>query len=87
MNVTGTALAIVLLAGGISQAGDYYIYRDGAGRTWLSKQDPRKNGEPPARQPDNIKIIKQFQWQDVATEGQLASSTIVAPPSVTKAPK
>jgi hypothetical protein len=85
MKATGLVLAMLLLSGGISQAGDYYIYRDADGRTWLSNQDPRKN-EPPARQPDNIKILKQFQWQDVAPEG-LAGSTIVAPPAVTKTPK
>jgi hypothetical protein len=75
------------LSGGISQAGDYFIYRDADGKTWLTNQDPRKKEEAPSRQPDNIKILKQFQWQDVAPDGYLAGSTIVAPPSVTKTPK
>jgi hypothetical protein len=87
MNTTALILAMLLLSGGISQAGDYFIYRDADGKTWLSNQDPRKKDDSPARQPDNIKIIKQFQWQDVATDGYVAGSTIVAPPPVTKAPK
>jgi hypothetical protein len=68
MNTTALALAIVLFAGGISQAGDYYIYRDGTGRTWLSNQDPRKKDESSAKRPDDFTIIKQYQWQDVAGE-------------------
>jgi hypothetical protein len=86
MNATGLVLANVLLSGGISQAGDYYIYRDGDGRTWRTNQDPCKTEEEPTRQPDNIKIIKQFQWQDVPAR-YLAGSTIVALPPLTKTPK
>jgi hypothetical protein len=85
MNATGLALAIVLLAGGISQAGDYYIYRDSDGRTWLSNQDPRKKDESPARRREDVKIIRQYQWQDVADQ-QLAGSPVTAQPPA-KAPK
>jgi hypothetical protein len=46
MNATALALAIVLLVGGISQAGDYYIYRDGTVRTWLSHQNPQICSQP-----------------------------------------
>ena len=73
MNATALGLAIVLLAAGISQAGDYYIYRDGAGRIWLSNEDPRNNAESAARHPDDVTIVKQYQWQDV-TDEQLAAS-------------
>jgi hypothetical protein len=73
MNTRVLALVIVLLAGGISQAGDYYIYRDGAGRTWLSNQDPRNKDESPTRRPDDVTIVKQYRWQDV-TDEQIAAS-------------
>jgi hypothetical protein len=73
MNATALGLAIVLLATGISQAGDYYIYRDGAGRIWLSNEDPRNKDESAARRPDDVTIVKQYQWQDV-TDEQLAAS-------------
>lgn len=73
MNATALGLAIVLLAAGISQAGDYYIYRDGAGRIWLSNEDPRNNAGSAARRPDDVTIVKQYQWQDV-TDEQLAAS-------------
>jgi hypothetical protein len=85
MKTRTLALAIVLLATGISQAGDYYIYKDAAGRTWLSNQDPRKKDDSGTKRPDNVTIIKQYQWEDVATEGQLAGP--VAPSPQTKAPK
>jgi len=58
---------ITLIAGGISQAGDYYIYRDGQGRTWLSNQDPHKQDDSTAYSGitldncwmvDNLKIIR-----------------------------
>jgi hypothetical protein len=52
MNTRALILAIVLLSGGISQAADYYIYRDTDGRTWLSNQDLREK-EAPARQPES----------------------------------
>jgi hypothetical protein len=86
MNARALGLAIVLLTGGISQAGDYYIYRDGSGRIWLSNQDPRKKDESSARRPDNVTIIKQFQWQDVGDE-HLSASPIIAPPPATKTPQ
>ena len=43
MKTTGLLLALVLVSTAIAQAGDYYVYTDAAGRTWLSNQDPRNN--------------------------------------------
>ena len=73
MKATELALALVLLVGGIAQAGDYYAYQDAAGRTWLSNQDPRNKDDSPTRRPDDVTIIKKYQWQDV-TDEQLAAS-------------
>jgi hypothetical protein len=79
MNTTGLALAIVLMSGGISHAGDYFIYRDADGRTWLSNQDPRKKDDTSGRRQEDVKIIRQYQWQDLA-DRPLAGSTIVQQP-------
>lgn len=73
MKTTGLALAFVLLTGAIALAGDYYVYTDAAGRTWLSNQDPRTRDESTARRPDEVTIVKQYRWQD-ATDEQIAAS-------------
>jgi hypothetical protein len=86
MNTTALVLVITLIAGGISQAGDYYIYRDGQGRTWLSNQDPRKEDDSTGKRPKDVTIIDRYQWQD-GPSGQLAGSQIETPPPVKKMTK
>jgi hypothetical protein len=73
MKATVLTLAFVLLVGGIARAGDYYVYQDATGRTWLSNQSPPNKDDSPERRPDDVTIIKKYQWQDV-TDEQLAAS-------------
>jgi hypothetical protein len=76
MKTTGLVLAFVLLTGGIALAGDYYVYTDAAGRTWLSNQDPSTKDESATRRPDEVTIVKQYRWQDVTDEQIAASATM-----------
>jgi hypothetical protein len=64
MKTTGLLLALVLVSAAIAQAEDYYVYKDAAGRNWLSNQDPRNKDESPTRRPDDDKIAKQYRWED-----------------------
>lgn len=73
MKTTGLLFVFVLASAAIAQAGDYYVYTDAAGRTWLSNQDPRNKDDSPTRQPDGVTIIKYYRWQDV-TDEQIAAS-------------
>jgi hypothetical protein len=76
-NTTAFVIVIMLITGGISQAGDYYVFLDAEGRTWLSNHDPTAQGA------HDVTILDRYQWQD-GPNGHPAGAKIEAPP---KGPK